>query len=34
MGIRRTRSSLALRIVSLQADAGWLERIHRPLKKR
>jgi hypothetical protein len=33
MGTRRTRSSLALRIVSLQADAGWLERIHRALEK-
>jgi hypothetical protein len=33
MNIRRSRTGLALRVVSLEVNAGWLERIHRAIEK-
>jgi hypothetical protein len=33
MSIGRTRTGLALRIVSYEVDAGWLERIQKAIEK-
>ena len=33
MNFKRSRAGLALRVVSYEVDAGWLERIHKAVEK-